>query len=69
MNSVGDDGTTLLTFAVVQRVPLCTLRQLLELPCLDLAVRDAKFHLSPIQLAHHLRRQDVLNFFMTLVVF
>lgn len=68
VNTQGEDGTTLLTYAVADaRAPLPVLQQLLEVPCLDLGLPDRARGSNPIQLAYQLGRHDVLAYFASLV--
>ena len=69
VNYCAEDGTTLLTYAVAADVPLPIVKKLLEIPCFDLGLPDVKYQINPIQLAHRLGRDDLLNYFASLVVF
>lgn len=55
MNNHGEDGATLLTYAVATNVPMPMIQKLLEIPCFDLGLPDQRFRLTPIQLAKHLQ--------------
>lgn len=68
VNEQAEDGATLLAYAVADaRAPLPMIQQLLEIPCLDLGLPDRTRGLNPIQLAYRLGRQDVLEYFASLV--
>jgi hypothetical protein len=62
INDHGEDGTTLLTFAVASGVATDTVERLLEMtPCLDPTVRDCHFHMSALELAASKGRCDLVT--------
>jgi hypothetical protein len=67
MNHPGEDGTTVLTFAIASNVPVRAFQKLLEIPCFDLGLPDYKFDMSPLQLATSLQRHELLTYMATLL--
>lgn len=66
VNSFGEDGMTVLTYALASNVPSYMICQLTTIEGFDPCVRDVKFAMTPLELAHRLHRNDMVCLFKEL---